>query len=103
MERSFNHALKGGLYLFSEKRIYLKKYTKKHLALMFGRIFVYKIAEKLLIYKGKNINYQSKYKFWLGKKCNSLLLKVKWSVLDQCHCLCQISMLQPDFLDFPHL
>ena len=49
---------------------------------MFGRIFVYKIAEKILIYKGKNINYQSKYMFWLGKKCNSLLLKVKWSVLD---------------------
>jgi hypothetical protein len=36
---------------------------------MFGRIFVYKIAEKILIYKGKNINYQSKYMFWLGKKC----------------------------------
>jgi hypothetical protein len=49
---------------------------------MFGRIFFYTIAEKLLIYKGKKINYQSKYIFWLVRKCNSLLLKVKWSVLD---------------------
>ena len=49
---------------------------------MFGRIFVYKIAEKILIYKGKQIYYQSKYIFWLGRKCNSLLLNAKWSVLD---------------------
>ena len=49
---------------------------------MIGRIFFYKIAENLLIYKGKKINYQSKYIFWLGRKCNSLLLNAKWSVLD---------------------
>ena len=90
--------------MFSEKNNLSEKINKKHLALMFGRIFVYIIAEKILIYKGKNINYQSKYMFWLGKKCNSLLLKGKWSVLDHSVIAYVKSVCYNQFfLDFPHL